>query len=571
MKNQIIEKLVVDLLNIQVEGEHVTVAELKTIEKNGLKETIDVNTSIISNSLINKIRSSHINPFVNRSSVQYERDYEYKPSFWLYLSKASGLKKAEPLVVSWCSGNHTTLCIDQGFLSTYYLTPRLLDKEIIWDDLKKPNYEVVKNKLVSEYDFKHSEAFVKIKIDYLKDYLFLRKKSALQIFTVKREILITNEIDLLLRDKDSYIEEFKQYEVRIQRFEEKVGFAHLEINGYRVLFNENHLNLEKEEKPAGHYWEGIEDLVTEWSARYEMSFQYVYVLDEVLAKYETDDDYDVHLKTGSVIYRNQWAVNCSERIGKNAIKIELKKLYEGTSFEIIDFWNKFSIHPSKIINGENITLKAEKLIREYFFFAHVFSNFINNLLKFDFSSSDIITLDENYIEYSGWSDFPDYTPIAHHISLIKFSKEQFISRCKKLYILLGENLKEKTLRKVVDSLDFPVSVTKSYRSAKLLELILAYLKVVNESGLNPVEDKAIIVERVLEAKIFNALSQLFALNNIRQIDAHKISDSKSKLNTALVELGIEPNSISNNYSKACEQTYDSLREMFANINKHLAN
>ncbi|WP_281234844.1 hypothetical protein [Flavobacterium gelatinilyticum] len=566
MKNQIIEKLVVDFLDIQIEGEYITVAELKTIEKNGLKETIDVNTSIISNSLVNKIRSSHLNPYINRSSVNYEKGYDYKPSFWLYLSKSSGLNKAEPLVVSWCSGNHTTFCIDQGFLGTYYLTPRLLDKEIMWDDLKKPNYDVVINKLVSHYDFKHSEAFVKIKVDYLKDYLSLRKKTALQVFTLKREIFITNEISLLLRNEDYYVEEFKQFEIRIQRFQHKENYAHLEINGYRALFNENPRNFDDNKSIAGHYWEGIEGLVTQRRARFEMPYQYIYVLDEILAKYETDDDYEINFKSGTVTYANQWAVNCSERIGKNAIKIELKKLYEGTSFEIIDFWNKYSIDKSKIIEGENITLKAERLIQQYFIFGNNFSDLFNNLLGMDLTASDIVTIDENYINDMGYLIFSDYKPIAHHINFTRFSKEQFISRCKKLYIILGENLKEKTLRKIIDSLDFPVSITKSHRSLKLLELAFAYLKTVNESGLNPIEDKAIIVERVLEIEKFDTLTKLFALNDIRQIDSHKTSDSKSKLNTALMGLGIKVNSITNNYAQACEQTYDNLGEMFNNVN-----
>ena len=571
-KDQIISKLIGNLFNTGTEGEHITVAELKTVEKNGLKETTDINTALVSASLIKKIKSSHINPYVNRSSVHYDNDYEYNPSFWLYLSKSSGLKKVEPLVVSWCSGNNTTFCIDQGFLSTYYLTPRLADGEINWDDLKKPNYEVVKNKLVSEYNFKHSEAFVKVKIDYLKDYLSLRKKNALKVITVKREILITNEIDLLLNDnKDYYIEEFKQYEIRIQRFEHKEGFAHLQIIGYQILFNENHINNEKEEIRTGHYWEGIEGLVTEWRARHEMLFQYAYVSDEVLAKYETDENYDVYHKTGSVNYRNQWGVNYCERIGKNAIKIEIKKLYEGNNFDIIDFWNKFSIHPSKIIKGENIALKAEKLTTKFFLFGRILSNSINKILGFNLTPSDIITLNEEHIEYTGWSNFFEYEQVAHHINLNTFSKEQFISRCKKLYILLGENLKEKTLRKIVESLEFPVSETKSFRSAKLLELIISYLITTNESGLDPANDKAIIVERVFETKDFNALTQLFALNNIRQIDAHKITgDSKSKLNKALLELGIKPNSIANNYSYACEQVYDSLSEMLNNINISLS-
>lgn len=188
-KDKIISKLIGNLFDTQTEGEHITVAELKTIDKNGLKETTDINTALVSSSLINKIKSSHINPYVNLSGAYYREDYEYKPSFSLYLSKSSGLSKAEPLVVSWCSGNHTTFMIDQGFLSAFKLSPRLLDNEILWDDLKEPEYDVVKIKPLSEYKFPtYSEAYVKIKKDYLETYLAYRKKVAVQIFTIK-EIL----------------------------------------------------------------------------------------------------------------------------------------------------------------------------------------------------------------------------------------------------------------------------------------------------------------------------------------------------------------------------------------------
>ncbi len=106
--------------------------------------------------------------------------------------------------------------------------------------------------------------------------------------------------------------------------------------------------------------EGIENLVTEWRARHEMPFEYIYVSDEVLSKYESDDDYEVYPKSGSVSYGNQWSVTYCERIGRNAIKIEIKKLYEGNSYEVIDYWNKFSIHPSEVIEGENIAEKAHE-------------------------------------------------------------------------------------------------------------------------------------------------------------------------------------------------------------------
>lgn len=569
-KNPIISKLVGNLLDIQTDGDHITVAELKTIDKNGLKETIDINTALVSSSLISKIKSSHINPYVNLSGAYYREDYEYKPKFSLYLSKSSGLSKAEPLVVSWCSGNHTTFMVDQGFLSAFKLSPRLLEDEILWDDLKEPEYNVVKIKPLSEYDFStHSEAYVKVKKDYLETYLAFRKKVAVQVFTIKRDIAIDEDISTLLKNKKYFIEEFKQYEIRLSRFDHKEDIARLEIKGFKVLL-ENSENNQEEETVTGHHWKGIDGLVTEWRARHEMPFEYVYVSDKVLAVYEADEDYEVHPLSGSVSYRNQWSVNYCERVGKNAIKLEIKKLYEGNRYAVIDYWNKFSIHPSEIVEGENIALKSQRLVKNFFRFGRILAGLFNHLFGFNYSSKCLIGLDEAKITYAGWLEFSEFNAIAQHIDLKSFSKEQYISRCKKLYILLGENLKEKPLRRIVDMLGFPVSETEKFRSIKLLELIIAYLKIADESGLHPVNNKETIVERVLENKNFNALLEFSAVNSIRQLDAHKTNDSKTRLHKALTDLGIQPNAISNNYADTCYQVYDRLDDMFGNLNIFLS-
>lgn len=570
-KNQIISKLIGNLLDIQTEIEYITVAELKIIERDGFREEIDINTALISDALTRKIKSSHINPVVNNSSVYYNKDYEYKPSFWLYLSESSGLKKAKPLVVSWCSGNHTTLVIDQGFLSAFKLSPRLLDNEILWDDLKEPEYDVVKNKLLSEYKYPtQSNAYVKIKKGYLEAYLAFRKKTAVQVFTIKKDIPIDIEISFLLQDNEYYIEEFKQFEIRISRFDHKENIARLEINGFKVLLEKSDDN-DDEEMVAGHYWKGIDGLVTEWRARHEMPFEYVYVSDKVLALYEADEDYKVWPLSGSVSYRNQWSITHCERVGKNAIKIEIKKLYEGNRYTIIDYWNQFSIHPSEIVEGENIALKSEHLVKKFFLFGRILANLSNYLFEFSYSSKDLIGLDEERIKYTGWSEFPEFNAIAQYIDLKSFSKEQFISRCKKLYILLGENLKEKPLRRIVDTLGFPVSETEKFKSIKLLELIIAYLKIAEESGLHPLRNKETLVERVLGNKNLNALLELSAVNSIRQLDAHKANDSKTRLHRALTDLGIQPNAISKNYADAIWQVYDSIDEMFVDLNMFFLN
>lgn len=568
-KKQIISKLTGNLLDIQTEGDHITVAELKSVEKNGLIEVIDINTALVSSNLISKIKSSLVNPFVNTSSAYYDDTYEYKPSFWLYLSRISGLKKAEPLVVSWCSGNHTTLSIDQGFLSAFALSPRLLDNEFLWDDLKSPEYDVVKNKILSEYDFpKQSEAYVKIKKNYLESYLSYRKKVAVQVFNIKREVLIDKEISFLLQENEYYSEELKQCLVTIRRFDHKENMVQLEINGFKILF-ENSKDNDNEEIVEGHHWKGVEGLVTTWRAIHEMPFEYVYISDKVLVIYETDEDYEVYPLTGSVSYRNQWSVNHCERVGKNAIKVEVKKLYEGNRLAIIDYWNKFSIHPSEIVDGENIALKSKRLVKQFFLFGRLLADLSNHFFGCNYSPKDIIGLDEEKISYTGWMEFPEFSAVAQHLDLKSFSKEQYVSRCKKLYILIGENLQEKTLRKIVNILGFPLSETKEFRSIKLLELIIAYLDIANDSGLDPAKNKETLVERVLENKKLNSLLELSALNSIRQLDAHKANDSKPKLHNALNLLGIQPNSISNNYASACEQTFDSLNNMFCKLNELL--
>ena len=63
--------------------DYITVAELSTTLADGLTKTIDTNTALISDTLIRKIKSSQINPVVNNSSAYYDKDYRYKPSFWL--------------------------------------------------------------------------------------------------------------------------------------------------------------------------------------------------------------------------------------------------------------------------------------------------------------------------------------------------------------------------------------------------------------------------------------------------------------------------------------------------------
>lgn len=471
---QIILKLVAKTLDYvtKTENGYITIAKLNTVEDQGNETTIDLNTALVCPTLLNNIKPRHVSPYVQRTGVNNGRNIEYTSSFSLFLTNETGVHEVEPLAVSWDNGTHTILQIDQGFLSTFQLVPRLVEKEIVWDNLKSPEFDIVKNKLLSEYSFpKHTEAYVKIKPKYLEKYLYLRNKKAVQVFTIEKNMKINEEIESLLNGKEHVDIEYEQFYIMIRTHPHKDNLVSLELNGFKVMDTNLSPNNEKEGL-SGHFWKGIDGLVTEWRARYEMPFEYVYVSDKVLSKIESDNNYDVYPENGSVSYRNQWSITRCNRVGKNAIRIDLKKLYEGNRMEIIGYWNQFSIHPDEIVEGEHIPAKAKKLTQKLFLFSRQLSSIIQQELGLQISPQKLISINEEYINYTGWTDFPDFKPITHIVDLNYFSKEQFLARCKKLYALLAENLKEKELRKIINTIGFPEKVTKEYRSLKLLELIL---------------------------------------------------------------------------------------------------
>jgi len=568
-KENLILKLVGEMASAPpISGQYIIVAELRTVDTNGRIKTIDTNTAIISPQLITKIKPSHCNPFIETTGPWRKKHDIYRPDFWLNISPASGLNRAEPLAVVWSTGNHTSMQPDQGFLSALGLTPRLLSDEICWDDLSSPKYDIVKNKPMAFYDFPHysTSCYMMVDRDYLVDYLNLRQKAVVQVFTITEDILLDMDIEFLLNGKEYYIEEFKTFEIRLKKSPFNKEVIRMEINGYRRLLPQEISDRDKAES-TGHYWMGISGLVSEWRARREMSFEYVYVSDEVLEIYESDEAFKVYPRSGSVKYGIHWSVGHCERVGRNAIKLELKKLYEGTPYDVISHWNKFSIDPAGInLQEENIEQKSQRIIQNYFLLSRLMADIFKILTNTNYTATDVIDLDEKQIEYTGWQEFPEYNSVANHVKNVGFSKELFINRCKKLYILLVEHLIEKNLRKVINHLGFLVSETQNLRSLKLLELILKYLYIADESGLDPFNNCQALVERVIELKDYNPIPELMALNAIRQLDAHKSPDAKLKLNTALKTFGIEPNALTNNYAKAIDQVYDRMSERFTQIN-----
>ena len=198
------------------------------------------------------------------------------------------MEEAEPLVASWESTNHFSFQPDNRFLMTYGLIPRYTEDIVFWDDLRRPEYEVVMVKPVSVYNFpSFSESYVRIQKDYLQDYAALRKKILIQVYQEIRIVPPDTELLKLLGRKGFYNKITQSASFRILRLDiEEECNIYAEATGYRNLDLPPGPSISvRHEKLKEHIWPGIDYPISRGTARH---FEYGYVSDEVLEKYEND-------------------------------------------------------------------------------------------------------------------------------------------------------------------------------------------------------------------------------------------------------------------------------------------
>lgn len=565
-----------DVMNYApISGDKIIVSELVTYNyKDGITSTRDFQTILIDHDLLELINPKEINQATQTTTnPSYSGQHEYLPQLSVFVSHVKGLEETEPLVVSWESADHFSFQPDIRFLLTYGLTPRYTEDYAFWDDLRRPKYEVVKAKPVSIYSFpSYSESFVVIDKDYLQDYSALRKKVLVQVYQESRIVPPDAELKKKLGKKGVYEKITKSAYYRIQRLDIKEDCnIYAEVTGFRKLELPFLPSISvRYEKLKEHKWPGKGTPINRRNARHQ---EYGYVSDEVLDKYENDNDYEVYPETGSVQYRNQWSISRSYRFGRNHIRFELFKFYEALPPEVIDYWNRFAVDPIQIDNaGINIAQRAKRLVYSYLKFGELLSSVLTDInSNYKLSCTDVIGLDRSALQYNGWYTLKDIKPITDHLNHVLTEKD-FLIRQKLLYKFLIEGLDEKNIRKTLIHLGvnldrFKSSTNEYFGSIKLLNLLLNYLSITYLSGLRLFEDSKEIVTRLENEKSESVLTKsLNALNSFRVLDSHKSDSSYEKiLIRALKVFNIDKNGISKNYLDACENIYDKLSSEFDDV------
>ncbi len=269
------------------------------------------------------------------------------PRFWISAVDDGRRIDCEPLILGWESHNRTAMVLDPGFAATYGLIPRAdADGAVRWDNPAEPEFDVAVVSAPSLYvDLRQSGGRATIARDYLQDYLSLRGMELIQVYYESRRGPQDAAIDALLDEREQLTVKLATREVDIRRRHEGGFFA--QVWGARHIAGPGALPVtENPLETQGLVWPGIDIPVTTAVAQRQRPWDNVYVRDAVLGAYEGRAGFRVHPETGSVGYGNQWSVGPATRVGRDVIRLEVRKLYEGTRPRVIQHWHDFAIAPT---------------------------------------------------------------------------------------------------------------------------------------------------------------------------------------------------------------------------------
>jgi hypothetical protein len=494
-------------------------------------------------------------------------EHPYTPKFWI-AAEATPSRSYEPLVLSWRSHDKTVLQLDPGFLMTYGLAPEnIAHGETRWDDPAAPVYGVAKVSAPSVWNFPSgTHAFVTVRKAYLQDYLSLRQVALVQTFWEIRYGATDREIEEKLGSEEGVEIALSDRRFSLRRSWEDKQTISAQVWAARVLAVPGPLPISNNDlEHNGLLWPGFQDPVADADAMRMSVADLVYVKDVVLGDFEGRPEYRVNPMSGSVTFGTQWSVGFCDRLGRDLISLELKKLYEGAPPDIVREWHRHAVSPpnevgrQRMARERNVGARAEFIVFAIAALGESLSKLARDLGQRSFLPEDFVGLRREALKYHGWWTLDELEPIARHIAS-NITGDDFLNRCMSLYKVVGENLSEKNLRLIVHSLGVPAQEVAEFGSFKLLDRIICMAQVAEQSGLNLARHGKALWDRLDRdgTQPAQPIAHLFALYDLRVLAGHMASDRHQRLGGEVKRFGVTLGRQGVEYGLILDRVYDEV-------------
>jgi hypothetical protein len=292
---------------------------------------------------------------------------------------------------------------------------------------------------------------------------------------------------------------------------------------------------------------------------------YVYVEDRVLVAYEGRPGFSIHPESGGVSFGTQWSIGHCNRVERNLIRVELKKLYEGLPPSVTRYWNTLAVAPlprsayPAALEKKNVAKRAKDLTFGLVAMGEALATLAQTIGLRDAKGEDFVNLRRAALEYSGWWTFSEAEAVSRHVTA-DCSRDAFLDRCVSLNKLLVEGLVESRLRGILHKLGVQSESIAKLKGLKLLDCIIRMAQVANASGLPLQRHGREIWDRLQKegTEPPQPITGLFALYDIRHLKAHKAADIDKELPQELSRLGIEPGEQAGGFGLILDKIYDTL-------------
>jgi hypothetical protein len=490
----------------------------------------------------------------------------YDTHFWVDGRKGRG-ERFQAIINTWSHHNQEVMLPDNVMLMAYGLVPRYLSEGIVcWDDPRAPVYDVLRVQSHVDYSKKTAQPLTQIimRRDYLEDYCSLKGCAAVAVYYEERYSSDDKTYDEVLNGQEGAQFELPGRLLGMAVLDDKYHEEAPQFSrvwGCRLILKPTGRPITDAKDPSV-VWPGETEPMTRQRA--SKAWVHGYVRDEVLREYESRPEFDVHPETGGVSYDGWWAVGHSQRIGRDHIRIEMKKLYEGCPPHVIAHWHRFAVakevaEQDRGQHGDrNIAVRAKEVVHGYLRLTESLEAF-SDAIGGGFVQKEIGSLSTSELDYSGWWLPPVVKPLTAIAPLLA-SRNEFLARAVSLFQLL-EGLKPAPLRNMVLQLGVEKKSVEDYGALKLLSCLCQLRSLAADHGHSLPED-AVAVVALWNAQIkITHLERIFALNVLRINTSHAPSARcDKKISEAAAKFGIDVAAQSSGWGYAIDVLYDGLSE-----------
>ena len=566
------------LPDVDASSQYVTIAEISSEPVNGYPGTRLLYTAMVPKDEVQECLERVAGMGHGVRSGSGELEFAGTPpspttAFWVE-SRRGDAKRYQSLVESWQVHDRHILQPWGGLLSRFSLTPRVLqDGRVAWDDLSTPTYDVVRVTPVSIYTIHDGSSTARVEIlrEYLEDFLFTHDCAALatqfeQRFSTGDPIFDSAVGSGLGFEANLPGRQF--WLKRVENFDEGDQLSDVWCTRL-VLMPEHPMDSDQTLVWPDHH----DPIVGSGMMGGFGVNEEAYVRDEVLLDYENRPEFDIHPEDGSVGHNGWWSVGYCWRVGRDHIGLELRKLYEGAQFAVVKHYCAFAVKQESIQDfnegkkARNIGTRAHELVKAYLELIATLQSTCD-ASGLSFSEKEVGSFSSAEIQYKGWWTFDALGKLGN-VSLRSMTYPQFLARCKDLLALL-EGLKPGPLRSILRTLGVSKSDVDQHQSLKLSAFLCQLATIAKEQHWGLVTDSALIVAQWDKNKILDYYKPLFALNVLRQADAHTSSSLDPKNQASqLAAFGIDPDNYKAGWGLALDVIYDTMEQSLRSITELL--